>query len=97
MPYSEMPENVRNAYDRVYSLANDWTGGAKVCEDFLFAWYNVKAWGGWAPQSITGLDSENAAAVLILLSSIHQRSWYPDSADMDKLAKRKGREPLSRA
>ncbi len=97
MSYSEMSESVRDAYDRVYSLANDWTAGAKVCEDFLFAWYNVRAWGGWAPQSITELDRENAAAILILLSSIHNLTWYPDSADMDKLAKRKGREPLSRA
>lgn len=95
MTHSSTPPNVRNAYDLVYKLAQEFTSGSEVCENFLFAWYNVKAWGGWAPHSIVFLDQQHASAILTLLAFIQHHTWYPDSEDMDHLATLKSRKPMS--
>lgn len=98
MPYDSQPTQVKSAYQQIYRLAYDhFSNSAKACEDFLFAWYNVKAWGGWAPQDISALDRENAQALLILLGSIKVSTWYPPSDDMERLAERKRRKPRRRS
>jgi len=91
MGYTHQSNDVQAAYDRILNVAMNDTSAATVCEDFLFSWYNVRAWGGWAPQSIVHLDRANARAILTLLESIHRTTWYPQSDDMDCLARRKKR------
>lgn len=91
MGYMQQSKNVQAAYDRILNVAMNDTSASTVCEDFLFSWYNVHAWGGWAPQSIVHLDRENARAILTLLESIHRSTWYPESDDMDCLAHQKTR------
>jgi hypothetical protein len=96
VPYETQSAEVRQAYDQIYQLALERHSSGEACEDFLLAWYNVKAWGGWAPQSISALDRSNSQALLTLLSSVQAGTWYPSSADMDRLVERKQRRPVSR-
>ena len=95
MGYSRQTKAVKSAYERILSVAMTDTSAASVCEAFLLSWYNVRAWGGWAPQSIAHLDGENASAILTLLSSIKAATWYPESDDIDHLVATKGRKPIS--
>lgn len=95
MGYTGQSTAVRAAYERILSVAMNDTSAASVCEDFLLSWYNVRAWGGWAPQTIAHLDRANAAAIIALLASIKDATWYPDSKDIDRLVATKGRKPIS--
>ena len=51
--------------------------------------------GGWAPQTIAHLDRANATAILALLASIKEATWYPDTKDIDRPVATKGRKPIS--
>lgn len=95
MGYTDQSTAVKSAYDRILSVAMKDTSAASACEDFLLSWYNVRAWGGWAPHTIAHLDSENATAILALLASIKEATWYPNPEDIDCLVATKGRRPIS--
>lgn len=96
MGYTDQSTAVRSAYERILSVAMNDTSGASVCEDFLLSWYNVRAWGGWAPHTIAHLDRANATAIFTLLASIKVATWYPASEDIDRLVATKGRKPISK-
>lgn len=95
MGYTGQTTAVKSAYERILSVAMSDTSAGSVCEDFLLSWYNVRAWGGWAPHTIAHLDRENATALLALLASIKEATWYPASEDIDRLVATKGRKPIS--
>lgn len=95
MGYTNQSAVVNSAYERILSVAMTDTSAGNICEDLLLSWYNVRACGGWAPNTIVHLDRENAKALLALLASIQQATWYPDSEDIDRLVATKGRKPIS--
>ena len=78
-----MSEN--KAYDRLFEVAKRGTGQSEDVAEFLLAWYNVRAWGGWAPHRIYGLDRAIREDILSVLRAISQSLWYPDSDDMYQL------------
>ncbi len=88
---------VSDAYYLVYDSAfNYGSRSSKVCEDFLLAWSDSKAWGGWDPHRIVHLDKDYGRAVLILMTSIHRAGWFPPTEEMLRLAAKKDRLPIDR-
>lgn len=73
------------AYDRLFEVAKRGTGQSEDVAEFLLAWYNVRAWGGWSPHRIYDLDRAIREDILSVLRAISQSLWYPDSDDMAQL------------
>ncbi len=74
-----------SAYHRLLAVAKRGTGQSEDVAAFLLAWYNVKAWGGWGPHTIRGLDGTIQADILSLLAELSRKLWYPPSEDMEQL------------
>ena len=79
-------KRMTEAYDRLMIAARKGTGQSEQVASFLLAWYNDKAWGGWAPNLISWHDREIKADILSVLSDLAVNGlWYPDADDMDEL------------
>lgn len=79
-------KQVKNQYDRLMIVARRRTGQSERVAQFLLAWYNIGAWGGWGPHLISYHDREIQADILAVLTDLAANGlWYPDANDMDEL------------
>ena len=79
-------KRVIKQYERLMIVARRGTDQSEDVAEFLLAWYNVRAWGGWGPHLISYHDRQIQADILAVLTDLATNGlWYPDSNDMDEL------------
>ncbi|WP_246263655.1 DUF7673 family protein [Caulobacter soli] len=87
-----MDEDTQLALSRLVALAMDDGAASKAAADFLLAWWDVEAWGGFGPNQAWLLDDQAAADLARVFAFVARAQIYPDAvmdrAELEALARR---------
>ena len=73
-------DQVMQALEYLIEVAKRDTGQSRKCADFLLAWYNAPAWGGFSFDDLWPLDHQIRESMLMVISFIAENTGvYPNN------------------
>jgi hypothetical protein len=79
-----IPQNIRAALDRLIQIAKGGTGQSRKVANFLLAWWNAEACGGFDLTDLWGVDAPIAADMVAVFAVLALCRHYPDSLGYGK-------------
>lgn len=74
-----LPDGARAALDRLIRIAQRDTGQSRRVANFLLAWWNAEACGGFDLTDLWGVDTEIAADMVTVFAILSRCQHYPDT------------------
>jgi hypothetical protein len=74
-----LPDTTRAALDRLIRVAQSDTGQSRKVANFLLAWWNAEACGGFDLTDLWGVDTSIAADMVTVFALLVGCHKYPDS------------------
>jgi hypothetical protein len=79
-----IPQNIRAGLDRLIQIAKGGTGQSRKVANFLLAWWNAEACGGFDLTDLWGVDAPIAADMVTVFAVLALCRHYPDSLGYGK-------------
>ena len=73
------PPSERAALERLIAIAHNDTGQSRKVANFLLAWWNADACGGFDLTDVWGVDASIAEDMLAVFALLTECRQYPDS------------------
>lgn len=73
-----LPDTTRAALDRLVRIAQSDTGQSRKVANFLLAWWNAEACGGFDLTDLWGVDAPIAADMVTVFALLPACQHYPD-------------------
>jgi hypothetical protein len=74
-----LPETTRAAFERLIRIAQSDTGQSRRVSNFLLAWWNAEACGGFDLTELWGVDAAIAADMVMVFAALPMCQHYPDT------------------
>jgi hypothetical protein len=74
-----LPDTAKAALDRLITIAQRDTGQSRKVANFLLAWWNAEACGGFDLTDLWGVDAAIAADMVMVFAILPNCQHYPDT------------------